>query len=289
MRFSILTLHLGPDLHQDGDALQKITRLARLVAQENISCLCLQGCGQDQTARPGTGGASVREGNVARVLCAELASLGLKYDMAWALSHTTDTGRAVGPAILGHLPLLASTAGVISSSAGEEDEFRRSAVAARLAVAPGVLIDVYTASIGSGRDDPADEVARLGELVSRSAEEFSRRTPTTRRRGRPARVPQHKPSGPPVRIVFYAGDVAGGPDGPAASAFRSAGFADASEPVRTGRPDGAGSDVAVSGNGRADFVFMRPGLKPTEGSLVFTAPDHSGGPGRHGVLLAFEV
>ena len=76
----------------------------------------------------------------------------------------------------GWCPILASTDGAISSFIGEEENGHcRRAVAARLAVAPGVLIDVITGSIGSGRDDPADEVARLGELVRRAAADFARR------------------------------------------------------------------------------------------------------------------
>ena len=98
MRFSILTLELDtPSEPADENRAEPVVRL---IADSNISCVCLFGCGQHASSSPSAQAENVREGSIAEVLSRRLNSLGLKYDYIWYPSHPGAEDCECGVAIL---------------------------------------------------------------------------------------------------------------------------------------------------------------------------------------------
>ncbi len=276
MRFSILTLDLG--LFPGRDSGPRLDPLARFIAENNISCVCLQGCGQHRRSPLLAGRDRIREDNVVTIVADQLGRLGLKYDYAWDWSHYGETDYESGSAVLTQLPILGSVTRFVSGSEDRNDIQSRQVVAARLGVSPEINIDVYSVDFSGAGETLSNQVDRLLLFVSESADLFvPKPQPVPRRRGRPPRVLPSNKRPEPVRMVFLAGNLADGPDGQIAKTLRPAGFGEGAVSAAAG---------AVSS---ADAVYLRPGLRPTDSERVFAGADGSVLDGHSGLLLGFEV
>lgn len=275
MRFSILTLDLA--LFPGQDSGPKLEPLARFIAQNNVSCVCLQGCGQHRLSPLLAGSDRIREDNAVAIIADQLGRLGLKYDYAWDWSHYGQTDYESGSAVLTQLPILGSVTRFVSETEDRNDFQSRQIVAARLGVSPEINIDVYSVDFSGGGETLNNQVDRLLLFVSESTDLFVPKTqPVPRRRGRPPRVFPSNKRPEPVRMVFLAGNLADAPDGGIAKRLRPAGF-------------GEGEVSAAGTVDSADAVYLRPGLRATDGERVFAGADGSVLNGISGLLLGFEV
>ena len=287
MRFSVLTLNARdlPDGKQAGS--ESLEGVARYIAEHNVSCVCLQDCEQAATAPVVDAESGVSADNLAYRLSARLNTLGLKYEMVWSGSPPPEGGNPIGCAILGQLPILAtSRAGGVPGASSDPPAC---AVAARLAVAPGILIDAYTASIDAKTDGGAEYVARLRDFVSRSGADLARRSVLPRRRGRPPRSALTQAPPEPVRIVLLAGDMPDDPNSPVTQALLADGFADASRLAGPTSANSRKADTVTPDYGWAAHVYIRPGIKPTDVSPALADDARTHRSQRCGLLLGFEV
>ena len=287
MRFSVLTLHAVPNQLKGVHIEETVERLSGYVAAQNVSCICVQECQPGTASVAGTAG-SVPEASVASRLSARLTELGLKYGL-FGTSSTSGSHDKAGCAILGQLPTLSATDARHFSfgrcgCAGDSP----CSIVTRFAAAPAILIDVYTTSISPEPDGGAAQVAALREFIALSDGELSKKPQEARRRGRPPRVRQLGAGAQSVRIVLLAGAMPGNPDGPVATALRADGFADASRIVRDSMSDSQGR-TAGTWNGAVDSVYIRPGLRPTNGAMRLPAFAGDDTPGSEGLLVEFEV
>ncbi|MFW6313810.1 MAG: hypothetical protein ACOC2N_07990 [Spirochaetota bacterium] len=134
MRFSVLTLNLHT--WQESDQIGKFDRIARYVAEENITCLCLQECGQSTTGEFLDNGETLRTDNAAYLLQSKLGAHGLKYSLVWGYSHDSFGSYEEGVAILTQLPVLGNCARYVSETTNPANVQARNVVMARLAVSP---------------------------------------------------------------------------------------------------------------------------------------------------------
>jgi len=279
MRFSILTVNLAR--FHGKDSGPELEPLARFIAENNVSCVCLQDCAQDSLSPLLAESNRIREGNAVTIVADQLGRLGLKYDYVWDWSHYGATNVESGCAVLTQLPILGSATRFVSDSEDRNNLQTRQIVAARLGVSPEINIDVYSVDLSGDGDSLGSQVDRLLVFVDESAEEFvPKPQPVPRRRGRPPRTLPSDKRTEPVRMVFLAGKLADLAEGRIADSLRPTGFGEGSQTI----------GHATSGTDRfADAVYLRPGLRPTDAERVFAGAD---GPalGNHGgLLLGFEV
>ena len=278
MRFSILTLDLallaGP---HDPDALEP---LSRLIAENNISCVCLQGCTQHREAPSQADAHRIREDNAVTVVAAQLGRFGLKYDYVWEWSHSGGTDDESGSAVLTQLPIIGSARRFVSRSDDRNGPHSRLVVAARLGISPEVNIDVYSVDLSGGEKPPGVPVEQLLGFVGDSPRLFvPEPEPKPRRPGRPPRASQADKRPEPVRMVFLAGSFVDSPDGASDQSIRSAGYSNGSQ----GIPAVPATGPSAARSPLVDAIYLRPGLRPTDAERVF-ADDR-----RSGILLGFEV
>ncbi|MEE8441132.1 MAG: hypothetical protein V3S41_05370 [Spirochaetia bacterium] len=276
MRFSILTLDLA--LFPGQGQAAELKPLARFIAENNVSCVCLQGCAQHRLSPLLVESDRIREDNAVTIVADQLGRLGLKYNYVWDWAHYGETYYESGSAVLTQLPILGSAARFVSEIEDRNNLFTRQIVAARLGVSPDVNIDVYSVALSGAGETLSKQVNRLLMFVGESPDLFvPKPQPAPRRRGRPPRALPSDKRSEPVRMVFLAGKFADLPEGRVADSLQPTGF---------GRGDaGATADAGPW----ADAVYLRPGLRPTDGERVFAGSDGPVLGGRSGLLLGFEV
>lgn len=278
MRFSILTMDLA--LFPGQDSGSELEPLARFIAENNVSCVCLQGCAQHRLSPLLADSDRIREDNAVTLVADQLGRLGLKYDYVWDWSHYGETYYESGSAVLSQLPILGSVVRFVSESKDRNDLLSRQIVAARLGVSPEVNIDVYSVDLSGGGETLSDQVDRLLLFVDESAELFiPKPLSVPRRRGRPPRSLPSDKRLEPVRMIFLAGKLADAPGGSVAHSLRPAGFSDASQAVVRD----------TDSVGHEDAVYLRPGLRPTDRERVFGDANGPAFGGHSGLLLGFEV
>ena len=210
MRFSLLTLNLNSVLASQRTG--SIDRLARFVAEQNLTALCLQGCEQSQNASlvetedsASAGSAGVRWENPAYRLRSQLEEYGLKYGLAWEAAREPEAAIEEGPAILSQLPVLGRCSRDLSSS----DRARggpRFAVMARLAVSPTAVIDLYSVRLEGADSEGSEQLSAVSSFVEdtpRMLDEMQ--PPLPKRRGPPRK--KRLGDEPPVatRLICVAG------------------------------------------------------------------------------------
>lgn len=279
MRFSILTLDLALFPRQEQGA--KLEPLARFIAENNISCVCLQGCAQHRLSPLLAESDRIRQDNAVTIIADQLRRLGLKYNYVWDWSHYGETYYEIGSAVLAQLPILGSAARFISPSEDRNDFRSQQVVAARLGVSPEVNIDVYSVDLSNGEEPLSSQVDQLLLFVDESSDLLAPEPqPVVRRRGRPPRMPPSDKRSEPVRMVYLAGKLADSPEGTIARSLRAAGFGEGSQAVPPATDD--------SGPW-ADAVYLRPGLRPTDAERIFSGAEGPVLGGRSGLLLGFEM
>lgn len=283
MRFSLLTLNLHS--YQEPESETKLKQTAELIARENVTTVCVQECCQRKDGELLSPGSPIRRDNAARVLADRLAEYGQKYDYVWDWSHYGFEHYEEGSAVISQLPILASTAGLVSEGSDPDDAHgSRKVVHARLAVSPEVVIDVYSVHLSDPGRGGAKQAKSLAEMVAETPEKLKEANPPrTSRRGHMKLVPNAKLAPEPVRLVFLAGDFNDTPDGPTIQWLTGSGFADSSTIARV-----AGSATFEDGRW-IDYVLMRPVLRPTAGRVVFDGSSEPRVSDHSGVLLEFEV
>ena len=279
MRFSILTLDLA--LFPRQDQVLELELLARFIAENNVSCVCLQGCAQHRLSPLLAESDRIREDNAVTIVADQLSRLGLKYNYVWDWSRYGETHYEIGSAVLTQLPVLGSAARFVSQTEDRNDPGSRQAVAARLGVSPEVNIDVYSVDLSDGEETLSSQVGQLLLFVDESVDLFAPEPqPVTRRRGRPPRMLPSDKRSEPVRMVFLAGKLTHSAEGTVGRSLRAAGFGEGSQAVH----------LATDDSGPwADAVYLRPGLRPTDADRVFDGADGAVLGCRPGLLLAFEM
>jgi endonuclease/exonuclease/phosphatase family metal-dependent hydrolase len=283
MRFSVLTLNLHT--WQEPDQLEKFDRIARYVAEQNISCLCLQECGQRESASIVDADEGLRADNAALIIHERLERYGLKYGMIWSFSHYSFGAYEEGSAILTQLPILGRCSRFVSADDDPASVQSRNVVMARLAAAPNAVVDVYSAHLSPPESGLGDQLAALGTFVEETPEvlETMKPPPPKRRGPPPKRVPVQE-TVISTRLVCVAGDFNDEPAG-VGEAMKSAGFLDASSAAREAQPG-----VGTFSDGRwLDYVFIRPALRPHDARVVFTGDDSPPVSDHRAVAVEFEV
>ena len=276
MRFSLLSLNLGVppgSLEDDG-----YDQLVRYVAERNITCMAVQGCrGSGAAAASGAGSSDQR---VVETLHGRLASLGLKYNPAPADAEGVPDSDS-GVAVLSQLPVLAS---LIRGLLGPGSR-SSAAVMVRLAVAPGISVDVYSLDLGR---DPGGRISRVEELIRFVTETPTlielNRPPDPPRRGRRPRPPAPQDRPPQTRLVCLAGTFGEEPEGPVRRKLGVSGFLDLTSHLRD-----RGETATTAGGLFADYVYLKPAIRAQAVELVFTGVDRPRLADHSGVLVEFEV
>lgn len=283
MRFSVLTLNLHT--WQESDQLEKFDRIARYVAEENFTCLCLQACGQRSSSSFLHDSKTLRSDNAAYLLQSKLGAHGLKYSMVWGYSHDSFGSYEEGSAILTQLPILGNCARYVSETTDPADVQARNIVMARLAVSPNAVIDVYSVHLSPPEAGLEDQLVSLAEFVTETPDTLERmKPPAPKRRGPPPkRVPTEEPR-VSTRLVCLAGDMNDVPEG-AVKALAARGFLEASSRAREVQPD-AGT---FEDGSWIDYVFIRPALRPQAARVVFNGVDAPPVSDHYGVVVEFEV
>ncbi len=283
MRFSVLTLNLHT--WQESDQLEKFDRIARYVAEENFTCLCLQECGQRSSSSFVDDNETLRADNAAYLLQTKLAAHGLKYSMVWGYSHDSFGSYEEGSAILAQLPMLGNCARYVSETTDPANAEARNIVMARLAVSPNAVIDVYSVHLSPPEAGLEDQLESLVEFVGETPDILEQmKPPAPKRRGPPRkRVSVEEP---PVstRLVCLAGDMNDEPEG-RVKFLTARGFLEASSRAREEEPD-----AGTFGDERwIDYVFIRPALRPQAARVVFNGTDAPPVSDHYGVAVEFEV
>ncbi|MFW5684242.1 MAG: endonuclease/exonuclease/phosphatase family protein [Spirochaetota bacterium] len=283
MRFSVLTLNLHT--WQETDQLEKLDRVARFAAEENISALCLQECGQRRDAPYYDEASGLRSDNTARLIQARLEEYGLKYGLAWAFSHNSFEHYEEGSAVLTQLPILGSCSRFVSCGHDPDSVQSRNVIMARLAVAPTAVIDLYSVHLSPPEDGLAEQLDALAGFVSQTPEVLEQmKPPPPKRRGPPRkRVASEEPR-VTTRLICLAGDLNDEPHGlPATLSTR--GYLEASALARESR-----AETGTFQDGRwIDYIFIRPALRPQSARLVFTGAERKPVSDHYAVSAEFEV
>lgn len=289
MRFSVLTLNLGsmPSSVQT----ESSDRLARFVADRNLTSICLQACEQspdatlvDMGEAAGPADADLRSDNPAYRLRAQLEEYGLKYGIVWKPAGKAMAGVESGPAILSQLPILGSSSRRLFR---EETHGSQSglAVMARLAVSPTAVIDLYDVELGSPAEGLAEQISALTGFVEDTPRVLQEmKPPAPRRRGPPRKK---KPGDEPpeaTRLLCVAGSINDEPEGDV-QALSRAGYLEASAGARARLAEQGGA----RGGAWTDYVFIRPALRPQSSTRVFHGEDLEPFGEHSGVIVEFEV
>ncbi|MFW5745232.1 MAG: endonuclease/exonuclease/phosphatase family protein [Spirochaetota bacterium] len=283
MRFSLLTLNLHT--LQEPDQFERLDRAARFIAEENVSCVCLQGCVQRASAPEVDDEPGLREDNAALLLRSRLEQFGLKYGLVWDLSHRVDGSFEEGSAVLSQLPLLGHCSRYVSNVDDPEDAESRNVVMARLAAAPNSVIDVYSTRLSPPEAGFEEQLGSLVTFIEETPAVLeAMKPPPPKRRGPPCeRVPLQEPQ-VTTRLICVAGDFNVEPDAGGA-AMVERGYLEASAAAREGSPQGG-----TSGDDRwSDYIYVKPALRPQSARVVFTGEDAPPVSDRYGVLVEFEV
>lgn len=283
MHFSLLSLNLHT--YQEADQDTKFDRIAELITQHNVTCLCLQECAQNRDAELLEPGGLVRADNAAQIIVEKLNRLGQKFDYVWDWAHYGFGSYEEGVAVVSQLPILVTNSTYISQSTDVEDaDGARKAIHARLAMSTDMVIDVYSAHLSDPAAGGTDQAMALSRFVSSTPDLIREAAPPKpKRRGHMKLMSNEQIQPDPVRIIFVAGDFNDTPDGPTVAALTDAGFADPSSSIRDG-------GAATFEDGRwIDYVFMKPMLRPTAGLVAFDGTEQPRVSDHAGVVLAFEV
>ena len=280
MRFSVLTLNLHAWKKSD-----PLDRTVRFIAEENVSCICLQECGQRASAPLVDEVAGLRDDNTALAIRSRLEQYGLKYSIVWDLSHRSRGSYEEGPAVLSQLPVLGQCSRFVSQDRDTERIESRNVVMARLAAAPHSVIDVYSANLsppGEGFDEQLRSLLTFIDETPALLEAIKPAPP--RRRGPPRKRVPAQESQVMTRLICVAGDLNVEP-GYAADPLIQGNYLEASSAAR----DGA-SDAATFEDGRwLDYVYIKPALRPQGARVVFDGEDGEPVSDHYGVLVEFEV
>jgi len=283
MRFSLLTLNL--ETWRDAGQTAAIDRIARYAAEENLSCICLQGCEQQSTSAFVEDSDALRADNAAYLVQSRLGAYGLKYSMVWGYAHDDRDGLETGSAVLTQLPILGTCSRYVSERDDPEDEESRNVVMARLAVAPNAVIDVYSVHLGSPAAGLEGQLGVLTRFVEETPDILEQlKPPPPKRRGPPRkRVPVEEP---PVstRLICIAGDMNEEPGGLVKS-LAGGGFLEASAAAREGGPE-----TGTRTDGRwTDYVYVKPALRPQAARVILSGSDSPPVSSHYGVVVEFEV
>lgn len=283
MRFSVLSLNLHT--WQEPDQLEKFDRIARYVAEENFTCLCLQACGQRTSSAFVEDSETLRTDNAAYLLQSRLGVHGLKYSMVWGYSHDSFGSYEEGSAILTQLPILGNCARYVSESTNPANVDARNIVMARLAVSPNAVIDVYSVHLSRPEAGLEDQLDSLSEFVVETPDILEQmKPPAPKRRGPPRKRVPVEESPVSTRLICLAGDMNDEPDG-SVKALATRGFLEASSRARE-----EGPDVGTREDGRwVDYVFIKPALRPQAARVVFNGKDAPPVSDHYGVAVEFEV
>lgn len=283
MRFSLLTLSLHA--RQEPDQFERLDRAARFIAEENVSCVCLQGCGQRASAPEVDDEPGLREDNTALLLRSRLEQFGLKYGLVWDLSHRSNGSFEEGSAVLSQLPLLGRCSRYVSNVDDPENVESRNVVMARLAAAPNSVIDVYSTHLSPPEAGFEQQLASLVTFIDETPAVLeAMKPPPPKRRGPPRkRVPLQEPQ-VTTRLICVAGDFNAEPD-EGGGAMVERGYLEASAAAREGSPQGAASQDRPW----FDYIYVKPALRPQSARVVFTGDDAPPVGDRYGVLVEFEV
>jgi len=283
MRFSVLTLNLHT--WQESEQMDKFDRLARYVAEENFTCLCLQECGQRTGSAFVDDSETLRTDNAAYLLQSKLGAHGLKYSMVWGYSHDSFGAYEEGSAILTQLPVLGNCARYVSETADPNNVQARNVVMVRLAVSPNAVIDVYSVHLSppeAGLEGQLDELMEFVVETPGILEQM--KPPAPKRRGPPRK--RVSPEEPPIstRLICLAGDMNDEPGG-RVQALSARGFLEASSRAREENPD-AGT---FEDGSWIDYVFIKPALRAQSARVVFDGTDAPPVSDHYGVVVEFEV
>lgn len=283
MRFSVLTMNLHG--WEKPDRLAKLDRTVRFIAEANVSCVCLQECGQSESASMVDEVARLREDNTALIIRSRLEQYGLKYSMAWDPSHHGCASVEEGSVVLTQLPVLGQCSRHVSQDEDPENPQSRSVVMARLAAAPNSVIDVYSASLSPPEDGFEDQLRSLLTFIDETPAALdAMRPPAPKRRGPPRKRAPIQESQVMTRLICVAGDFHVEP-GPALRALVQNNYLEASAAAREVAPRGASFE-----DGRwLDYVYVKPALRPQAARVVLNGEDAPPVSDHYGVLVEFEV
>jgi len=283
MRFSLLTLNL--ETWRGSGQTATLDRIARYAAQENLTCICLQGCEQQSTSAFVEESEALRVDNAGYLIQSRLGAYGLKYSMVWGYAHDDRAGLETGSAILTQLPILGTCSKYVSEHDDPEDEASRNVVMVRLAVAPNAVIDAYSVHLGPAEAGLERQLGALTRFVEETPDMLEQlKPPPPKRRGPPRkRVPVEEP---PVstRLICIAGDMNEEPGGLVKS-LTGGGFLEASATAREASPE-----TGTRTDGRwTDYVYVKPALRPQAARVVLSGPDSPPVSDHYGVVVEFEV
>ena len=283
MRFSVLTLNLHT--WQESDQLEKFDRIARFVSQENLTCLCLQECGQRSSSPFVVDSDSQRSDNAAYLIQDRLEVYGLKYSMIWDFSHNSFGSYEEGSAILTQLPILGHCSRYVSEGDDPRSVQTRNVIMARLAAAPNSVIDLYSTHLSPPVAGLESQIAELLAFVDETPEMLERmKPPPPKRRGPPRKRVPAEDVPVSTRMVCVAGDMNEEPGG-LVKAFAANGLLEASAGARE-----SGSVAGTFEDGRwIDYVFIRPALRPQRARVVFAGSDAPPVSDHYGIVVEFEV
>jgi len=283
MRFSVLTLNLHT--WQESNQIEKLDRIAPYVAEENLTCLCLQECGQRTSSSRVHDGETLRTDNAAYLLQSKLSAHGLKYSMVWEYSHDSFGSYEEGSAILTQLPILGTCARYVSKTTEPADVQARNVVMTRLAVSPNAVIDVYSVHLSPPEAGLADQLDSLADFVTETPDILEHmKPPAPKRRGPPRKRVATEEQPVSTRLVCLAGDMNDTPDGHV-KALGARGFLEASSRARAEVPDAA----TFEDGSWIDYVFIKPALRPQAARVVFNGSDAPPVSDHYGVVVEFEV
>lgn len=258
MRFSVLTLNLRTSDLPLGP--ERVDRFCAHVAENNISCACVQGLRQTAAAPLVDESGALREDNDLVSMQRCLERYGLKYGRFWSQAATDLDGRELGCGVLSQLPVL----GACGRAQDREEEPAAKVYPltsmVELAVAPSVVIDVYSVEFSGDDADPDAQIDGLWSFIeSAPAILESLQPPPPKRRGPPRKRTAADEPPPVTRLHCVAGHY---PHEAARviARMKGFGFLEASESARSG--------AAASAGGSHDYVFIRPALRPHNVRLV---------------------
>lgn len=283
MRFSVLTLNL--EGWHGSDDRAKLDRTARLIAEENVTCVCLQESVQSDATPLVDEASGLRKDNTAHVLRSRLEQYGLKYGLAWGVSRRGTGSFEQGAAVLSQLPILGQCSRFVSNEEDSGSAHSRNVVMARLAAAPNSVIDAYSTHLSPPEHGFDEQLSSLMAFVDDTPAVLEAlKPPPPKRRGPPRkRVPVQEPH-VVTRLVCVAGDLNVEP-GRALGALVEQSYLEASVAAREASPA-----VGTTTDGRwLDYVFIKPALRPQGARVVFSGADAPPVSDHLGVLVEFEV